>query len=295
MRQKVSGSQREASPASSLNEAGARRYCGLSLSGGKADKACLAVLDWYPSHKKVFLSALHEKIASQEDVSGDQKIYDFLQRYTGRLILLGVDTPWQLPLCLSCRLPCPGFERCREPHIRWLWEHNKKRYKGKKPKKIFTPYTQRCVEMHLLTELEERFDLGHALGANTAPRLARAAFLVRRLGLPTVEVAPAVSLWRIGRSLGIAKSHLRFHSHSIDGEESRHIILKELADHNVVFLYREDVRSMTANNHAFEAFITAITAFLYDRGVCEEPPSDFPAQESWIAFPKVHISWQSIY
>jgi hypothetical protein len=120
------------------------RFAGLSLGGGKADKACLAILEYYPKHHKVFLAKIFEKIRTEENISADLKIHEILEQYQGMIHTLALDTPWQLPNCLRCKAKCPGYENCKEPHITWMWDYVKERNEKKKPKKLFTPYTQRA-------------------------------------------------------------------------------------------------------------------------------------------------------
>lgn len=268
------------------------RFVGLSLGGGKADKACMAILEYYPKHHKVFLAKIFEKIKTEDKISADLKIHEILDQYNGMIHTLALDTPWKQPLCLTCKLKCPGYEVCGEPHIQWMWEYNKEHTAKKRPKKLFTPYTQRAVELHLSTELEEPFHMSNAMGANSAPLLARAAFILRRLNVPAIEVYPKLSVWRIGLSLHVLKSHLRSHKHSAVGEDSRRGILKELGEHNIAFVYDQDRRLMIENNHAFEAFICAMTAFLEHKGQTESRPKGFPKTEDWIAFPKEKINWK---
>lgn len=270
------------------------RFVGLSLAGGKTDKAALAVMEYFPKHKKIFLSRIFDKIKSDESISADLKICEILQQYRNEVHTLALDTPWQLPLCLTCTLKCPGFENCREPHVQWMWDQHRKRTKKKRPKKLFTPYTERCFEMFALSELEEVFTMNHAMGANSAPLLARAAFLKRRIDLPVIEVFPKLSLWRLGRTLGVMKSHLRFHRHSVGGDESRRNILDHLTDRNIAFVYQQDVKLMIENNHAFEAFLCALTAFLKFKDQTESRPESFPKSEIWIEFPNKKLDWDSI-
>lgn len=292
---RVSTNERTASGSSVKNFHRVIRYLGISLSGGKQDKACICALDYYPEQKRIFLSKIFEKIKNEENISADLKIHEILDQYSSDCQYLAVDVPYQLPLCMTCQLKCPGFENCREPHIEWMWDHFRKLNKKKKPKRIFTPYTQRAVEMHLATELEEVFNLPHAMGSNMAPLLARAHFISRRYSQPIIEVNAKVSLWRIGRSLGIAKSHLRFHRHTVGGDESRRLLLESLEENNIAFLYEQDRRMMIENNHAFESFICALTAFLKDQKATVPRPKDFPDLESWIDFPVEKINWKSIF
>lgn len=266
------------------------RFFGVSLGGGKTDRTCAAVLEYFPQNNKIFLSRLFEKIKSTAELSSDSML-DRLISSSGELEGVALDVPWRLPKCMRCRLKCPGFESCTEPEIEWMWRH----YRSRKPKgkqiKLFTPYTERCVELYLSTELEETFHLSHALGANLAPLTARANYISRRITLPLYEVYPKLSLWRIGRSLGIAKSHLNFHRHAISGADSRHVILEKLVDQNLVFLYEQDHRALINNPQAFDAFLCVLTAVLSFKGQCEPRPRDFPKSETWISIPKQKVDW----
>ena len=109
--------------------------------------------------------------------------------------------------------------------------------------------------------------------------------------IKTIEVYPKLSLWRIGRSLKIQKSYLRFHKHQAGGQEARQAILKELIRQEFAFIYEQDVRLMTENANAFDAFICALTAVLKFTGQCEKKPRDFPKSESWIEIPKDLVEW----
>ncbi len=205
--------------------------------------------------------------------------------------IIAWNAPLTLPKCFRCKLKCPGYESCDQTEIVWMWENYREREKNSKNIKLFTPYTERCVEQYIAENLEEKFQVQHALGANQAPLLARAKFLKQRLNFKHIEVFPKLSLWRIGQSLHIQKSYLRFHKHLIDGAEARTHILKELMRREIVFLYEQDFRLMVDNANAFDAFISALTAILYSRGQCELRPKNFPKQEGWIEFPKSHIQW----
>lgn len=270
------------------------RFLGLALSGGKSDKAALAILDFYPKHKKLFLSRLHDRIRNEDLVSADKQIHDLITEHLEEGAVLAVDGPWRLPNCMTCKLKCPGFEACKEPHIEWMWSHFKSINAEKRPKRIFTPYTQRCVEMYASTELDEPFQLNSPLGANAAPLLARAHFILRRLSIPVLEVSPKMSLWRIGRSIGVSKTHLRSHRRSAGGDDSRKVFLDALAENGVAFMYTEDVRLMVEHNHAFEAFLCALTAFMCTKGWTEKRPAKFPKNEDWVEFPIEKIPWKDL-
>lgn len=267
------------------------RFIGVSLGGGKADKACVAVLEYYPEHEKVFLSRLFEKVKTEGEISADMKIQEILESHQEGLNTVAFDVPLQMPKCIRCELVCPGYERCNEPEIKWMWKWTRGRNKKKRPGKLFTPYTQSCAEMYLQNGLEEPFVTSHTLGANVAPLAARAFYIRKRFGKDAIYVHPRLTVWRLGRSLKVAKSHLRFHKHSIGGDESRHIILQALSQNNVAFVYQQDLKSMVENNHAFEAFVCALTAFMRFKGQTEPRPLDFPKEEEWVEFPVTDIRW----
>lgn len=267
------------------------RFAGVALGGGKTDKTAVAVLEYYPDQKRIFLRSLRDKISSRGETSADEMLLEVLTEEEKSLSLIAFDAPLALPKCIPCELRCPGVEKCREPEIKWIREIHKKRAKNKRPNKMFTPYTERAVEIYIANELEEAFHPSHALGANAAPLTARAHFLKRRLSGNTIECFPKLSLWRIGLALGIQKSYLRFHKHSVDGDEARLHILKALIEREIAFIYQQDLRTMIENNVAFEAFISALTAFLKFRGQTERRPPGFPKSESWIEFPTQTIQW----
>lgn len=269
----------------------AHHFIGVSLGGGKTDKTCVALVDYYPDQNKIFLNRLFEKIESEGEVSSDLMVHRIISKLPAKVERVAFDVPLQLPKCVRCQLKCPGFEECKEEEIQWLWKHYRKRNASKRPKKLFTPYTERCVEFYMQTELEEVFHPDHALGSNMAPLTARAHFITRRLKAPVSEVYAKLSLWRIGRSLNIQKSHLRFHRHAFGGKESRKAILERLIDKDIAFLYVQDVRAMTENAHSFEAFLCALTAVLSFKGLCEPRPRGFPKSEGWVDIPKQDLDW----
>ncbi len=202
-----------------------------------------------------------------------------------------MDHPWRLPQCLRCKLNCPGYEACVEPHIKWFWSEFKKQRKLNKTAKIFTPYTQRSIETVIGSQLETKFEISHALGANAAPLLARAQFLHRRTEkVNWIEVFPSLSVWRIGKHLKMKKSDLKSYRKSSVGESCRAQILENLQRHDVVFLYKEDVQIMIHSVHAFDAFISSYTAFLKSLNQTEKVPLNFPSGEDWIEFPIENLS-----
>jgi hypothetical protein len=294
-----------------IEELRAVRFAGVSLAGGKTDKTAVAVIEYYPDRKRVFLRSLRERIRTDDGQTSDQALIHVLTEEEKELDSIAFDVPLQLPKCVRCEIECPGYEKCREPEIKWMNEVHKEREKDKRPNKFFTPYTERCAEIHIANQLEEPFHPSHALGANAAPLTARAHYLKRRLAAHVetqakaaakaqakpqpmahmVEVFPKLSLWRMGVSLRIPQSYLRFHRHAVDSDEARLYILKILIDKEIAFIYQQDMRLMVENSHVFDAFICALTGFLKFRGQTEKPPAGFPRGEQWIEYPKEKIVW----
>ncbi len=269
-----------------------KRFLGVALAGGKTDKTCVSLIEYFPKQKKIFLSRLFEGIGSEGEVSADLGLHSLIEQIPGPLVSVSFDVALQLPKCVRCKLKCPGYEACKEPEIQWLWQQYRARNSKRKPSRLFTPYTERCVEVYVSESLEEKFHISHALGANMAPLTARAHFITRRLKkTKCLEVMPKVSLWRIGRSLGVQKSHLRFHKHSVSGLESRLAILHRLTELNAAFIYQQDQNVLIDNPQAFDSFLCALTGVLSFRRQCEPRPKSFPAEEAWVEIPKQKLRW----
>jgi hypothetical protein len=261
------------------------RFLGLALGGGKTDRTCLAMIEFFPKQEKVFLSRLFEKIQTRGEVSGDLELHQLIES-SGEVESLAFDVPLTWPKCIRCRLKCPGYEACELPEILWMWKLQRKKSEEKKTKRLFTPYTERCVELYLQNELEVPFHMSHALGANVAPLTARAHFVLRRLKKAAIEVYPKLSIYRIGKRVGVPKQHLQYHPHAENGDEMRRVVLDKLMAQNMVFIYEQDRKLLIENTQAFDAFICALTAVFSFRGQCEPRPKDFPKSEGWIAIPK---------
>lgn len=262
------------------------------MGGGKTDKTELVSLEYYPEHKKLFLNQIEEKVQSRGQLSGDQILYELISKTYHDAHSLAINVPFRLPKCMRCRLECPGYEKCTEPEILWFWKQYNLKNQKRKPTKLFTPYTERCVDYYVGHLLEEKFSSQHALGANLAPLTARALFLKRRLKVPLVEVIPELSLWRIGRSLGINKSYLKTHAKSVGGLEAREAILAQLIERDIAFFYNQDQKALVERAEVFNAFICALTGMLKYKGLVERKPADFPKGESWIAIPSEELSWR---
>lgn len=165
-----------------------KTFLGVAIAGGKTNKTALACIDLYPKEEKIFLSHLHTNIKSDGKESADLKLCDLVTNEFSKVQKIAFDVPLTLPKCLRCKLSCPGYESCTEEEIIWLWSEYTQLNKQRKPKRLFTPYTERCVEHYIANSLEEKFHPSHALGANLAPLVARGLFLKRRLKMKLLKL-----------------------------------------------------------------------------------------------------------
>lgn len=262
------------------------QYAGLSLSGGKSNKTSYAIVQFYPKQKKIFLTDLHYKLQSIKEKTADELLIESFKPYGSKLKAIAVDAPLSLPKCIRCKLKCPGYAKCRVSEVVWMRNEYAKNNKQKKPKNILNPYIERSAEVYISKNLEEPFFPPHAMGANNAPMAARMNYLSKHIKHKKIEFFPKLSLWRIGKSLGIRKSYLRFHKNSADGHEIREIILKRLIEKDIAFIYVDDLKKMIKSPQAFDAFIGALTAVLYGTKQVESKPKGYPKSSSWIEIPK---------
>lgn len=273
----------KSNPTSSASQ---HRFLGVSLAGGKTDRTSIAVIEYFPDHKKVFLARLFDRIKNEvPHFSSDSRVHEIISQYQGEAESLAFDVPLSLPKCLRCNLKCPGFDICNEVEIKWLRSTYEKINKKKRPKRFFTPYTQRCTETYFSLLWPDIFELQHAMGSNLAPLVARALYIKRRLSIECIEVIPKLTVWKLGQDLKVNKSLLKFHRHSVRGEESRKAFLEAISEKGGVFIYQQDLKIMQEHFQAFDAFICAYTAYLKFRGQTLKRPNDFPNQEQWIEVP----------
>jgi predicted nuclease with RNAse H fold len=262
------------------------RYAGLSLLGGKSDRTCLALIEYYPRHNKIFLHQIYENVTGTKEASADKVLIETIKSFEPDLKMVGLDAPLQFPKCVGCKLRCPGFEECKEPEVKWMREEYWDAAKTKKNLKWFTPYTQRAVEIYLQRHLEQPYFMHEALGANMAPLTARASFIQRRFQLPFVEVFPEISFIRLGKWLGLGAEHFETQGRAFERDYARQAFINALVERKMIFLYQQDIQRLIDNSDAFDAFLCGLTAYLMDMGKCEPRPKGFPKTESWIAIPK---------
>ncbi len=268
----------------------------MSLLGGKSDRTCVAVLEYFPNHGKLFLHQLFEKIqsANNED-SADSELIRTISSFLPQVEALAFDVPLQLPKCLRCNLKCPGSEVCKVSEIAYMRELQKKHLRENKNAKFMTPYTQRPVELYIQKKLERPYYMQDALGANLAPLTARAQYILKRLQLPFMETYPTLSFTRIAEQMGLPEKFLKQEGRSFEPEEARQAFLNMLIEKRLCFIYQQDILRLIENPDAFDAFLSSFTAFLSQVGECEERPRGFPKAEIWLQFPKLDVAWANLF
>lgn len=272
-----------------------KRYLGLDLAGAKNDKTSLAVLEFYPKERKIFLLDIYER------VSGDESLLELIEELKPGIARLGVNVPLDLPPCIPCkRKTCPGPQKCTVSSVKWMRESTKKLLKARDPAVRvldFTPYTQRPVELwvryHVLPKLPQshRFEVDEAFGGNKAPLTARMHYLKRHLHkVALAEVWPKLSVAVLAEQLGIQRRAVARYRQLEEGIHAREEIIEQLARAHGLFIYERDVRKLAQSLSSFDAFVCAYTALLSDTEQCVETPHGFPSEAGWVQYPKAEVN-----
>ncbi len=282
-----------------------KRYLGLDLSGAKNAKTTIAVLEYYPKERKIFVLDVHAGIGADENHSSDEVLIQTITDHADEHpdLKMGINVPLTLPPCIHCpRKTCPLPEACTVPDVRWMrTSRSPKAAKGKKTtskrnariKEYFTPYTQRPVELWLKNEVlpklppKIRFEIDETLGGNKAPLTGRMHFLKFHLAkYEKHEVLPKLTIALLMPYLKLSHRTLSDYRQLDEGVHARETILARMSESLDIFIYDRDIKKITQNINAFDAFISAYTVLLYDRNECVAPPRSFPANSGWVRYPK---------
>lgn len=266
------------------------QFFGISLGGGKGAKTSLSLLEYFPSEKKLFLSDLFINIKSSEQFSADSELIDLIESHRRSLKMIGIDVPLSLPPCVQCRLRCPGHEDCDVSEVQWMRHRFMKMGRGrdkKRPNRMFTPYTERCIEQYIQSEIGVDLASDHALGANKGPLALRGRYLKKRLPKALLkEVNTRVSFFRLAKSLGLRKSLQKNYRQLVKGDEARLQFLESLSEKDLCFFYHRDFQAMLKDLNAFESFLSAFLCFLSYKKKCEPLPKGLPLKKDWVLIPK---------
>lgn len=275
----------------------ARGYLGLELSGAKNEKTTLAVLEFYPREKKLFLLEIYERISGVEDESSDDALIHLLAELRPGAAMLTVNVPLTLPPCIPCtKAHCPTPAKCTVGAVKHMRETSRRSARKNKRKVAnpFTPYTQRPIELWIKEEvmpeydLEGTFEIDETLGGNKGPLTARMQYLNRHIKLKTIETWPKLSTALLCQAMELPGRLYKEHRHLERGAHARAEILTALCRKADVFVYERDLRKISQSLGSFNAFICAFIGFLADQELCAQPPSSFPATSGWVYYPLSH-------
>ncbi len=280
-----------------------KRYLGLELSGAKNSKTTLATLEYYPKEEKVFLLDVHTGIGADATKDSDEVLIETLLDHANNHpdLKIGVNVPLTLPPCFNCTKKSCASDGCSSPEVKWMRTMPllKKPVSKKvaKLKNFFTPYTQRPIELWLkhevISKLPEkiRFEVDETLGGNKAPLTARMQYLQRHLHqFEMHEVLPKLTVALLMPTLKTSVKHLQNYRKMEEGAEARQVILEKMCDLHDIFIYDRDMKKLTQNLNAFDAFLCAYTILLFDQNECVPPPKGFPVSSGWIRYP--HSSFE---
>lgn len=276
-----------------------KRYLGLELAGAKNSKTTLATLEYYPKEKKVFLLDVHSGIGADASHDSDEVLIETLHDHANGHpdFKIGVNVPLTLPPCFNCNRKSCGSSGCNSPEVKWMRALPSPRKpvskKTAKLKNFFTPYTQRPIELWLKNEVmpklpeKIRFEIDETLGGNKAPLTARMQFLQRHLpDFEMHEVLPKLTVALLMGSLKIPMKHVQNYRKMEEGSEARALILDKMCAKFDIFIYERDLKKLTQNLNAFDAFLCAYTILMFDRQECMSPPKGFPLHSGWIRYPR---------
>ncbi len=272
-----------------------KRFLGLELAGAKNQKTSLAVLEFYPKERKIFLLDIFDRIAGHEGQTGDDAVLEVIREECSGATRLGVNVALELPPCTHCsRKTCPLPSHCSVTSVKWMRDSARKTSKDQDRPKDFTPYTQRPVELWIRNQVLPTlpsycaFEVDETLGGNRAPLSARMNFLKRHLSdITLVEIWPKLTIAVLASQLNIPKRTVSSYRRLEDGAYFREEILILLAKTYEIFIYDRDMRKLAQSLTAFDAFICAFTALLSEQALCETTPKGFPATSGWIQYPQL--------
>jgi len=216
-------------------------------------------------------------------------------------VAVAIDAPLTQTACARCEVPvCPGMEACAEPAVIWLRTegralvrkvaqvtvNGRTRTQQHVAQARLAPYAHRATDV-IMTYERGLLPLAQ-LGAANGTIAARASQLKRRLAGAgftlhenLIEVSPAAT---VAALCGVRAA--RGYKRDADPWRTRAMVLEKLAD-SLSFapqsrMAREEV---LGNDNAFDAVISAYTAYLWARDGWTKPEDDAFAADGWIYTP----------
>lgn len=273
------------------------RFIGVDLGGGRGKTTAIAEIRSGAAGAEVIEVATR----SARQPWTDETLMSRLHERAGEGVAIAIDAPLTQTACGRCELPvCPGMEACSVPAVVWLRTTGRALVRKvavetvggrtSRPQHVaqarLAPYAHRATEV-IMTYERGLLPLSQ-LGTANGTIAARASQLKRRLrgaGFTLhenmIEVSPAATV----AALCGARA-ARGYKRDADPWRTRAVVLEKLGE-SLSFapqsrMAREEV---LGNDNAFDAVISAYTAYLWARDGWERPEGDVFTDDGWIYSP----------
>jgi hypothetical protein len=270
---------------------GFRRLIGLELAGPHAERSAVVALDEYPQSARLVVSQVHANLGATQGKTSDENLRDLLRELSSPN-----DATEFLGLVTQAPLSMPPFFKDEDPRsreTRWmsdLWNRTKPRPRP------FLPYLNRPLDLWMRYFTPERFQVPEAMGANFAPLAARLQALRAELPTPLFESFPRATLARIVSGSSLNRFWPKLYTDAEKGLEVREEFLDRLLTLcPQIFVYEGDLETLIVDLASFQAFLSALSLFLFDRGACDPRPEGFPESASWLLLPRQKIRWDALF
>lgn len=286
-------------------------FVGIDLGGARGKTTAVAVLRArLPGAVEVHSVCSRRRTRSGEEPWSDDALLELVGEL-GDGVAIAIDAPLTPPACLRCQLEaCPGQADCVDPAVMWLNTEGERllsvsmaedldriaavpherpvRLREHRPAqtrpRLFS-YVHRCTEidLHYRRGVFPRESVGQAPG----PVANRAHHLVRRLGhlgfelnRNLLEVSPRATVQAL-----FDRARARGYKRDADPWQTRAEIIESLTGELSFAPQSRLAREQTlANDHCFEALLSAYTAYLWAAEGWEMPGEPFAA-DGWIWAP----------
>lgn len=272
------------------------RFIGVDLGGGRGKTTALAeIRNGIHGAEVIEVATRSAKLPWTDDT-----LMSRLHDRAGEGVAIAIDAPLTQTACGRCEAPvCPGMEACAVPAVVWLRTEGRALVRKVAAEAVngrtrtehvaqarLAPYAHRATDVILTYErgLLPLAQLGAANGTIAARagqlkrRLAGAGF---RLHENLLEVSPAAT---VAALCGVRAA--RGYKRDADPWRTRATVLEQLAG-SLSFapqsrMAREEV---LGNDNAFDAVMSAYTAYLWARDGWTRPDEAAFADDGWIYTP----------
>jgi predicted nuclease with RNAse H fold len=277
------------------------RFIGVDLGGGRGKTTAVAEARLAPNGTGA--AVFEVAIRAGKAPWTDDELLGRLANPDGQCdgVVIAIDAPLTSTACGRCELAtCPGTEACVDPAVIWLRTAGRDMVRevaakasggtAQRPQLQLTaqarlaPYAHRGAEV-VMTYREGLLPLA-SLGASNGMISARAGQLKKRLRTAgfrlhenLLEVSPVATIAAL-----CGQHAARGYKRDADPWRTRALILERLGDLTFAPQSRMAREDVLGNDHAFDAVMSAYTAYLWARDGWELPAGPF-ADDGWIFAP----------